>query len=202
MRRVALAFPDRQRAGRRATARRVRHVGEAQDPPRKARGRRAPRLAGDEGLARGRGLAGIGRDRRVGAASRIAPSGRPSASAAIWAKTVFDPWPMSTAPWCSTTAAVARRCRADGRRVGQRGVAAAIPAGGDAHAAPAARRPALKARASASARRQCGRSASGTRRCPTPLLQPLAGHCCVAVAKRIADAEFEPVDAERLASSS
>ena len=34
---------------------------------------------------------------------RNAPSGRPSASAQICAITVFDPWPISTAPWCSTT---------------------------------------------------------------------------------------------------
>ncbi len=36
--------------------------------------------------------------------SRKAASGRPSASAAICASTVFEPCPMSTAPWWSTTA--------------------------------------------------------------------------------------------------
>ena len=36
--------------------------------------------------------------------SRKAASGRPSASAAICAMTVLEPWPISTAPWCSTTA--------------------------------------------------------------------------------------------------
>ena len=34
---------------------------------------------------------------------RKAASGRPRASAAIWAITVAEPWPMSMAPWCSAT---------------------------------------------------------------------------------------------------
>ena len=67
--------------------------------------------------------------RSVSASTRSkAATGRPSASAQIWAITVFEPWPMSTAPWCSTTAPSAREADADRRGVGQRGVAAAVPA--------------------------------------------------------------------------
>ena len=35
--------------------------------------------------------------------SLTSPSGTPSASAKICAMTVLEPWPMSTAPWCSIT---------------------------------------------------------------------------------------------------
>lgn len=34
--------------------------------------------------------------------STTAPTGTPSDWAKIWAITVFEPCPMSTAPWCST----------------------------------------------------------------------------------------------------
>ena len=65
-----------------------------------------------------------------------APTGSPSASAQICAMTVFEPWPMSIAPWCSTRAPSGRSPRRMVEGLGMRGVAAAVPAGGDPDAVP------------------------------------------------------------------
>ena len=94
----ALADDD-QAAPSRASVAFVRDIGEAQDLFAQRAAGLFRRLAGDEGLARGRGLAGVGRDRRCRRSSAgTSSSGRPSASAQICAMTVLEPWPISTAP--------------------------------------------------------------------------------------------------------
>ena len=79
-------------------------LGEGQQPAPQVLGGEPGRVPRDERLARGRGLAGVGREVGVGRRRRsIAATGTPRASAAIWARTVLEPWPMSVAPENRTT---------------------------------------------------------------------------------------------------
>ena len=91
---------------------------------------------------------------------RKAASGRPRASAAIWAITVDEPWPMSMAPWCRTTAP----SRARPMRIVEGFGSAVLPQPYQAAARPTPRRTtgrwALCAAAAARAARQRGARAS------------------------------------------
>ncbi len=76
--------------------------------------------------------------------------------------TVFEPCPMSTAPWCSTSGPSAR----SPTRIVEGFGSAVLPQPYQHEATPTPRRGRLAA--SASARRQCGRSASRQAPIPTP----------------------------------
>src|SRR5690606_40880478 len=100
--------------------------------------------------------------------SLTSPSATPSASANICAITVFEPWPMSTAPWCSITPP----SRETPALIVEGLAIEVLPQPYQQDATPMPRLlPALSllnASASARARVQCGLSASRQAAMPTP----------------------------------
>ena len=174
-------------------------VGERQDLPAQVLAGQPRGIAGHERLPRGRGLAGVGR--QVGVADHHAERARRQAQRVGGDLQQHRGGALADVDRAVEEGerAVARQRDAHGRRVRQRGVAAAVPHAGDADAAPAPRarsRCGAATRASAasqsafSASRHCGR--------PAECVQHLARGRGIAVVERIDAADGPAVEAEPL----
>ena len=124
--------------------------------------------AGDVGLARGGGLAGVGGERGVGAEEREGGDRQAEGVGADLRDDRVRALAHVGGALVQHERAVGAEADADGRGIGQRGVAAAVPAAGDADAAACGPPAALAAAASARARVQGARSAARQSPMPTP----------------------------------
>ena len=188
---------DDHRAGREANPRLLAHVRQSQD-----RGAHRPRgqdrrVAGDEGLARGGGLAAIGRhvgvrrdevEQRDRRAERVGADLRDDGVGAL---------PDVDRALEQREPSVGLQAEPHRRRIGERGVAAAVPHAGDADAAP--QRPCGGGVESSGGRERFApaRAQRLEARLETHAVgEDLAGDRGVARLQRIEDAKLEPVEAE------
>ena len=126
-----------------------------------------------------------------------AETGRPSASAAIWVSTVVEPWPMSTAPFQKVSVPSRAERQPHGGRVGEAGVADAVPHAADADAAAPCGRRAGVERGGIGQQPLPVRPAAlrGTRASPALASSTWPVWRRVAGAQRVEVAELEAVDA-------
>ena len=190
---------DDHRAGGEADPRLLAHVRQSQDRgAHRSRGQDR-RVAGDEGLARGGGLAAIGRhvgvrrdevqqrDRR---AERFGANLRDDGVGAL---------PDVDRALEQREPSVGLQAEPHRRRIGERGVAAAVPHAGDADAAPQRSCGGGVERSGGRERLAPARSQRLEARLETHAVgEDLAGDRGVACLQRIEDTKLEPVEAEPL----
>ena len=190
-----LAFADDQRSRFQHQVGLAGNVGEAQDRLTQRPSRLLRRLAGNEGLARGGSLAGVRRDRRVGAPKPDLVQRQAQRVGGDLGDHRVRALPDIHRALMQDDLALRRNPDLDRRWIGQRRIAAAVPAGRHADAA--------------SARGMSGVEGLGFRQRARPMrrqrfqavrdadaVEPLARHRFGAVTKRVLQPERQPVHAE------
>ena len=109
-------------------------IGQAQHLPPECQASMHRRLAGDEGLARGRGLAAIGRQIGIGGDQIDQCQRQADGIGGDLGDDRVRALPDIDRALMQRQAAIGLEAEADGRGIGQRGIAAAIEHAGDANA--------------------------------------------------------------------